>query len=338
MDELATWQAFTAAERHLEELSGIRPELFAVDRHPAYRSTRWALERAAGRPVVAVQHHHAHIASCLADNGTDGPVIGFAFDGTGYGTDGAVWGGEVLVADRTSFSRAAHLGYVALPGGDAGVRNPCRMALSHLRAAELDWEPRIPSVAACPERDVLAVQLDRGLNCVATSSMGRLFDAVASLAGVCHRVSYEAQAAMELEGRSRNWIDHCGPGYRFGPDFDAAPVIRQVVRDVLAGVEPGLVGARFHRAVAAAVCDIAERLRADTGLDRVALSGGVFLNALLLSLCVRQLTERGFHVLRHRQVPPSDAGLALGQLVVAAAQAERAQAERAPAVPADRGE
>jgi hydrogenase maturation protein HypF len=323
MDELATWQAFTAAERHLEDLSGIRPELLAVDRHPAYRSSRWALERSGGRPVVAVQHHHAHIVSCLADNGADGPVIGFAFDGTGYGTDGAVWGGEVLVADRSSFNRAAHLGYVALPGGDAGVRNPCRMALSHLRSAGLDWDPAIPSVAACAERDLLAVQLDRGLNCVATSSMGRLFDAVASLTGVCHRVSYEAQAATELEGRSRAWIERCGTGYVFGPGFDAAPVVRQVVRDVLAGAEPGLVGARFHRAVAEVVCALAEQLRQDTGLNRVALSGGVFLNALLLSLCLRQLTERGFEVLRHRQVPPSDAGLALGQLVIAAAQAER---------------
>jgi hydrogenase maturation protein HypF len=320
LDDLATWQAFTDAERHLEALTGVRPQLLATDRHPGYRSARWAAEHADGRPVLRVQHHHAHIASCLADNGIDGPAIGFAFDGTGYGEDGAVWGGEVLLADYRSFERRAHLAYVPLPGGDAGVRSPCRMALSHLRGAGLAWDSGLPAVAACGERELLAIQLDRGLNCVPTSSMGRLFDAVSSLAGVCHRVGYEAQAAVELEGLSRGWIGRCGPGYRFGEPFDPSPVLAGVVADVLAGTEAGIVGARFHLAVAEVTARLAERVRSDTGQNRVALSGGVFLNALLLSLCVHELTVRGFQVLRHRQVPPSDAGLALGQLVVAAHQ------------------
>ncbi|MGI8667710.1 MAG: carbamoyltransferase HypF [Jatrophihabitans sp.] len=325
MDDLATLSAFTGAEAHLEALTGVRPILLATDRHPAYRSGRWAREHAAGRPVLTVQHHHAHIASCMADNGLAGGsgagadrVIGFAFDGTGYGTDGAVWGGEVLLADYRGFERAAHLAYVPLPGGDAGVRNPCRMALSHLRAAGLDWDARLPAVIACAERGQLAVQLERNLQCLPTSSVGRLFDAIASLAGVCHRVGYEAQAAVELEGLSRDRIDRCGPGYRFGAPFDPAPVLAEVVADVLAGVEAGVIGARFHLALAEVTVRLAEQLRADTGLNRVALSGGVFLNGLLLSLCGRRLSERGFEVLRHRQVPPSDAGLALGQLVVAA--------------------
>ncbi|HTZ45737.1 MAG TPA: carbamoyltransferase HypF [Jatrophihabitans sp.] len=319
LDDLATWQALTGAEAHLEALTGVRPELLATDLHPGYRSARWAAEHAAGRPVHRVQHHHAHLAACLADNGIgDERVIGFAFDGTGYGSDGAVWGGEVLVAGYRGFDRVAHLPYVPLPGGDAGVRNPCRMALSHLRAAGLAWSPELPAVAACAERDRLAVQLDRRLNCLPTSSMGRLFDAVAALAGVCQRSGYEAQAAMELEGLARGRVAGAGPGYRFGDGFDPAPVLAAVVADVLAGADPGLVGARFHLAVAAAVAELAERARTSTGLSRVALSGGVFLNGLLLSLCRHALEARDFEVLRHRQVPPSDAGLALGQVLVAA--------------------
>jgi hydrogenase maturation protein HypF len=269
----------------------------------------------------------------MAEHGLDGSaeVLGFAFDGTGYGTDGAVWGGEVLLADYAGFDRAAHLRYTWLPGGDAGVRNPCRMALSHLHAARMAWDPSLPSVRACSEDEarVLAGQLDHGFGCVLTSSMGRLFDAMSSLAGVCHRVAYEAEAAMRFEGTARSAIDDCGAPYVFDLHaddgarpwrFDAAPVVRAAARDVIRGVPAMVVAARFHRAVAAVVVRVAADLRERHAINTVALSGGVFLNALLTVLCVRGLEDAGFDVLRHRLVPPSDAGLALGQIVIGARQ------------------
>jgi hydrogenase maturation protein HypF len=329
MDDLATLRAFDAAVAHLGAITGTEPELIVTDAHPGYRSAAWARHHAAGRPVHTVQHHHAHIASALAENGHDGHnrVIGMAFDGTGYGADGAVWGGEVLVADYAGYERVAHLRYVPLPGGDAAVHNPYRMALSHLRAAGLPWDPRLPCVAECPpvERSVLARQLDTGLQCTPTSSMGRLFDAMSSLAGVCHRAAYEAEAAMRFEGLARSIRVDETP-YAFdviddgtGPlQADPAAVITAAASDVLSGADPALVGARFHLAVARLIVELAVRLRERTGLHTVALSGGVFLNALLTELTVGRLEDAGLNVLRHRRVPPSDAGLALGQLAVGA--------------------
>ncbi|MFF4650578.1 carbamoyltransferase HypF [Streptomyces sp. NPDC001380] len=331
MDGLAALTAFGAAERHLEALTGVSPGLLAADRHPGYRSARWARERAAGRPLRLVQHHHAHVAACMAENGLDGtrPVVGVAFDGTGHGDDGAVWGGEFLLADYAGFRRFAHLAYVPLPGGDAAVRRPYRMALAHLRAAGLPWAADLPCTAACPEeeRPVLARQLERGTGCVPTSSMGRLFDAVSSLAGVCHRAGYEAQAALELEAAAAAWGGPAGPGYRFalrapGPGrplaADPAPVLAAAVSDLRRGAPAGVVAARFHAAVAGLVRRVCAEARARHGLDTVALSGGVLANALLAADCARGLRRDGFTVLRHRLVPPGDGGLALGQLVVAA--------------------
>ena len=328
MDDLATLAAFEAGERQLKEITGVRPETLAADRHPGYRSGRWAERTAAGRPVRRVQHHHAHIAAVLAENGSDGgsPVIGVAFDGTGYGDDAAVWGGEVLLADYAGFQRFAHLRYVPLPGGDAAVRRPYRMALSHLRAAGLPWSDDLPCTAACPpaERTTLAVQLDRGLNCVPTSSMGRLFDAVSSLIGVCHHARYEAQAAMELEATAVRAGGDTG-GYTFGlpagsPDklaADPAPVLAAAVADLRRGVPAPLIAARFHQAVADLVRRLCAAARERHGLHTVALSGGVFANALLDAACADCLRADGFTVLRHRLVPPGDGGLALGQLMVA---------------------
>lgn len=333
MDDLATLQAFEVATAQLQSITGVRPEVVVADRHPGYRSSGWAARSVRASPATrslrSVQHHHAHIAAAMAENGHDGtePVIGFAFDGTGYGDDGAVWGGEVLIADYDGYQRVSHLRYAWLPGGDAGVRNPCRMALSHLHAAGLGWNPAIPSVAACSaaERMVLARQLETGLRCRETSSMGRLFDAVSSLAGVCHRVAYEAEAAMLFEALAQQAIDGCEHPYRFGLDgddgsleADPRPVIAAVATDVLAGTDQAVIAARFHLAVADLVAAVASILRSRTGLDTVALSGGVFLNVLLSTLCLARLERLGFQVLHHRLVPPSDAGLALGQLVIAA--------------------
>ncbi|GAA1500427.1 carbamoyltransferase HypF [Kitasatospora kazusensis] len=332
MDDLATQQAFERAEAQLESVTGVRPGLLAADRHPGYRSGRWA-ERAAGERVLTrVQHHHAHIASALAEHGLDGTrrVIGVAFDGTGYGDDGAVWGGEILLADYDGYHRFGQLGYVPLPGGDAAVRRPYRMALAHLRAAGLGWPPGLPCTAACPpdELRLLEQQLERGLNCVPTSSMGRLFDAVSSLAGVCQQAGYEAQAAIELEAAALAAGPQDGPGYAFalrpggagGAELvaDPGPVLAAAVADLRDGAGPGQVAARFHIAVAGLVRRSCRLARERYGLDAVALTGGVFANALLSADCAAGLRQDGFTVLRHHRVPPNDGGLALGQLMVAA--------------------
>ncbi|MGY5128984.1 carbamoyltransferase HypF [Streptomyces nigrescens] len=334
MDDLATQLAFERAEAHLETVTGVRPQLLATDRHPGYRSGRWAQSHTDGRPLVRVQHHHAHIAAAMAEHGLrDGrPVIGVAFDGTGYGDDHAVWGGEILLADYDGYRRFGQLAYVPLPGGDTTVRRPYRMALAHLRAAGIDWAEDLPPVVACPpdERPLLARQLERHLNCVPTSSMGRLFDAVSSLAGVCHHAGYEAQAAVALEAAALAAGEDHGPGYAFalragpaGPRAadlvaDPAPVLTAVVGDVRAGTAVPLIAARFHTAVADLVRRGCALARERTGLTTVALTGGVFANTLLAEATARLLREDGFAVLRHRRVPPNDGGLALGQIVVAA--------------------
>jgi hydrogenase maturation protein HypF len=323
MDDLATQSAFGVAVEHLSMLTGVAPRMVATDRHPSYRSRRWALDHFPASDLVEVQHHHAHVASTMAEHGLpDGRrVIGVAFDGTGYGDDGASWGGEFLIADYGGFARAAHVAYVDLPGGDAGVRNPCRMALSHLRRAGVPWDPSVPSVRACDETELglLDRQLATGLRCVPTSSMGRLYDAVASLTGICHRAEYDAQAAMELEAAARPWgtVD----GYRFGTEgdpLDPGPVVAAVVDDVGAGVERGMVAARFQRAVVDLVVATVRRLREETSIATVTLSGGCFLNAYLTAQCSARLGTDGFDVLTHHVVPASDAGIALGQLAVLA--------------------
>ncbi|MDH6432446.1 hydrogenase maturation protein HypF [Streptomyces sp. SAI-144] len=333
MDDVGTQRVFERAVAQLESITGVRPEALVSDRHPGYRSAHWADRNAAHRPVVRVQHHHAHIAAAMAEHGLDGtrPVIGVAFDGTGHGDDGAVWGGEFLLADYDGFTRFGHLAYVPLPGGDAAVRRPYRMALAHLRAAGIDWSDDLVCTTACPpdELHVLERQLERGLNCVPTSSMGRLFDAVSSLAGVCHRAGYEAQAAVELEGAALHAPADDTTAYAFAlhaPEenrdgavrADPAPVLAAIVGDLRAGVEPALVAARFHRGVTGLVHRMCARARERHGLETVALTGGVFANTLLSSACAATLREDGFTVLRHHLVPPNDGGLALGQLMVAA--------------------
>lgn len=320
MDDLATLSAFDSAQQHLQALTAVTPQVLVADAHPLYRSTQWANRNAAHRPVRTVQHHHAHIAAVMAEHGLDdsAQVLGFAFDGTGYGTDGAVWGGEVLLTGYKGFQRLAHLKYVPLAGGDVSVLRPYRMALTHLWAAGIAWDADLAPVAACPpdERKVLARHLETGFGCVPTSSFGRLFDAVSALAGVRQVVAYEAQAAIELEGLSRG--DGGGTGaYVFATHdgvVDPAPVLRAVVADRRAGVADGIIGARFHRAVAEVIVRIAcaERETSST----VALSGGVFQNAMLLTLALTGLQAKGFEVITHQRVPPNDGGIALGQLLV----------------------
>ncbi len=332
MENLETLHAFEAAAAHFEGIFRTTPELIACDLHPGYLSTRWALENPRGIPVVQVQHHHAHIASVMAEGYFraehrligDAPVIGFSFDGTGYGTDGAIWGGEVLVADYRGFERAAHLKYVPLAGGDLAVKRPYRMALAHLHAAGVAWEEDLPCVAACPltERKVLLHQLETGFNTVPTSSMGRLFDAVAALAGIRQTVTYEGQAAIEMEA-----LVAAAEGARYtfelnDSSFDAAPVMRAVVEDVRRGVPAHVIAGKFHHAVAGLMVGISIRLRQQFSINQVALSGGVFQNATLLALSAAQLQANGFEVLFHKLVPPNDGGLALGQVMVGALKVE----------------
>jgi len=308
-------------------LFAFRPELLAHDLHPDYGSTRYAAEHHGVIPLLAVQHHHAHIASGMAEHGLDEPVIGVAFDGTGYGTDGAVWGGEFLTGDYRAFRRAAHLRYVPMPGGEQAIREPWRMAVAHLVDADADadsrfWPDRIPEPAMLAVRQ----QIERRFNAPMTSSMGRLFDAVATLAGGRHRVRFEGQAAMELEALAS---DAPADGlYPFlilpGPSFviDTRPLIVGVAEDVRKGCAAAVIGRRFHSTLVEVVAQVCARLAETSGLTTVVLSGGVFMNALLTAETVARLTRDGFRVYRPQRVPPNDGGLCLGQLAVAAAWQE----------------
>jgi hydrogenase maturation protein HypF len=326
LENYETLQAFEDGVAHLEKLFCVRPEAIAHDLHPDYLATRYALARGEreGLPLVGVQHHHAHIAACMAEHGLPGdrPIIGVAFDGTGYGDDGAIWGGEVLLADYHAYERLYHLDYVPLPGGDAATRAPWRVALAWLDRAGVDWADDLPPVAtASPEqRRVLARQLGAGLNAPPTSSMGRLFDAVAALAGVRQSASYEAQAAIALEAIVDQEERHAYPFPLGEGVLDAVPVVRAVVDDVRAGVAAGRIAARFHHGVAGAVRDACRAVRTARGANVVALSGGVWQNVTLLAEVVTTLRAEGFEVYIHRQVPTNDGGLVLGQAAVARAR------------------
>ena len=310
----------------------LTPRVVAHDLHPDYLATRFARRYAADHevPLIGVQHHHAHIASVMAENGIAAPVIGLALDGTGYGTDGAIWGCEFMVADRGDFERAGHLAYVPLPGGDAAVRHPYRVALSHLHAAgeadPADWGARLFPLVDAGEITLVAQQIEKRVNCIDTSSAGRLFDAVSALLGVCTRATYEAQAAIELEmqiSRLADWQ----VGKQTYPfeleENDGLWIIRlretfaALLDDLEAGVPVPQMSARFHATAARIIIETCKRIAEETGLRVAALSGGVFQNRVLLAATVSGLRESGFNVLIHRQVPANDGGLSLGQAMIA---------------------
>jgi hydrogenase maturation protein HypF len=327
LENLEAQASFEAGIAHLEELFRVQPSLIAHDLHPDYRSTRYALARAlaGGLKTVAVQHHHAHVAACMAENGLGGeqPVIGVAFDGTGYGPDGAIWGGEFLIADYLRYQRAAHLAYVPLPGGDAATRKPARIALAYLMCSGVRLDgaaAALPPLAALStvEQRVIKQQMVAGLNAPPTSSMGRLFDAVAAIAGVRQVVDYEGQAAIELEALADPGEDGAYAFEFAGELILPWPVIESAVNDALASAGPAVISARFHNAVAAMILETCLRLRGQSGLRQAALTGGVFQNVTLLRRTVTLLRQAGFEVLLHRLVPPNDGGLALGQAAVAA--------------------
>ncbi len=323
LESYETLEAFNQAVDHLERMFRLEPEIIAYDLHPDYLATRYALDRVEkeGLEALGVQHHHAHIAACMAERSHPGdvPVIGVALDGTGYGTDRTIWGGEFLVADYQRFRRAYWLRPIPLPGGDAAVRQPWRIALSWLLAAELPWEEDLScvQVASELELDVVRRQIESRTNAPLTSSMGRLFDAVASLSGVRQIVNYEAQAAMELEAI----VDHSEHGaYPIevgdGP-IDPRPALQDLLLDLKSGVDPSIISARFHNGVARMILATCESIQRQEGIDTIALSGGVWQNMTLLRKTVPALETSGFTVYVHRMVPTNDGGLALGQAVVA---------------------
>jgi hydrogenase maturation protein HypF len=326
LQNLETLTSFRDGIAHFEELFAVTPEVVAHDLHPDYLSTGYALGRE-GVELVGVQHHHAHLAACLAEHGEAGPAVGAIFDGTGLGTDGTIWGGELLVGDLATFERAGHLRAVRLPGGDQAVREPWRMACAWLGEA-LGAEPPLPASLAGavePSRwEAIARMARSGFAAPVTTSMGRLFDAVAALAGVRARVSYEGQAAAELEGAAaRAAADAPYPlPVEDGPPvvLDARPTVLAVARDVDAGASPAAVAARFHAAVARATARACAVVAERHGLSTVVLSGGVFQNRLLLDAAVEALESGGLRVLVPERLPPNDGGISYGQAAVAAAR------------------
>ena len=327
LENVATDDFFQLTIRHMKRILELEPEIIAHDMHPDYLSTRWALEQT-GVEKVPVQHHHAHIASAMAENKINGPVIGLAFDGTGYGSDHAIWGGEILVADEKSFSRAAHFDYVPMPGGAAAIRQPWRMAVSYLQNAfgERLSDLALPLFKAVGHDRLgfILQMIGKGVNSPLTSSLGRLFDGVAAIAGLRNEVAYEGQAAMELEMSAG---DAAVKPYDYEwLEADAIkiltePIIRGVADDVISGETIPVISARFHLTLIRLFADLCGKVRKESGLERVVLSGGVFQNSILLKGLRHALEEKSFTVYTHSLVPANDGGICLGQAVIAAARA-----------------
>jgi hydrogenase maturation protein HypF len=331
MENLETLEHFDASIALYQHLFRVEPEIIAHDLHPDYFATKYAQSQIAGtQRLIPIQHHQAHIAACLADNDWQpdaGEVIGVAWDGTGYGLDGHIWGGEFFVGDYGGFRRVAHLEYLPMPGGDTATRNPWRLALGYLYALTGEL-PALPGIGD-QEKQIVRQQVDRRLNTPLTSAAGRLFDAVAALAGIRQQVTYEAQAAIELEMLATEWVSSAPrsverPAYPFDLEpNDRGTVIRlqrllqAIQADLEARTGPAEIGWRFHWTMAEMIVSMCRQISGETGLHTVALSGGCFQNRLLLALTVPRLTEAGFHVLFHHQVPCNDGGISLGQAALA---------------------
>lgn len=323
LENLETMEFFEETLGHLRRFFRVNPVAAAHDLHPNYLGTRFALERS-GLPAIGVQHHHAHIAACMADNGIDGRVLGVSLDGTGYGTDGKIWGGEFLVCDFSGFERLGHLRYIPLAGGDRAIRQPWRGALAYLRDAFGDsaLSLDLPMLRAVDAKHIRAVDsmIVSGIQTIDTSSCGRLFDAVSAILGIRYETSYEGQAAIELEMAA----GEADGSYPFAIadsapfQVDLRPAIAEMVRQFIGGESAAVISARFHRTVADLIVDCCERMRVAARLTRVCLSGGTFQNLRLLSLAATALRVHGFEVFVHRRVPPNDGGLALGQALIAA--------------------
>ena len=322
LENLETLLSFEKGIEHFKNLFSIEPKAVAYDLHPEYLSTKFALSLD-GIAKVGVQHHHAHVVSAMAENGLDGEVIGVALDGTGFGSDGTIWGGEFLRADLREFTRVGHLKQVPMPGGSMAIKEPWRMAFAYLLdafgdpAMELDWVRRRD-----PHKcGVLKRMIETRVNSPLTSSMGRLFDAVSSLLSIRDRVNYEGQAAVELEMTADPEVKD---PYPFRMDETVRPmivdprgIVKGIVQDLISGCSPSYISGKFHRTVARLVVEMCRTIRLESRLDRVVLSGGVFQNTLLLELVFCGLEEAGFEVYTHHLVPTNDGGISLGQAVIA---------------------
>jgi hydrogenase maturation protein HypF len=326
LENLESYNFFGEALQHLQRVLEVHPKVIAYDLHPDYFSTKWALDQQ-GVQLIGVQHHHAHIASCMAENHLDGKVIGIALDGTGYGTDGAVWGGEALLADYSDFERAAHFEYVPLPGGAAAIHEPWRVALSYLvkhyvkdlGSLDLPFLQRIDE----RRRNVIQQMIDRQVHSPRSSSCGRLFDAVAALVGIRSTGNYEAQAAIELEMAAYDSTDSGAYPFDLIPDgsfwqIGTLSLFQSMLRDLRRQVPVPDISRRFHTGLAALFVGLAEKIREQSSLNRVCLSGGCFNNVLLLQLMLDGLRANSFEVYFHSEVPTGDGGLSLGQALVAA--------------------
>ncbi len=320
MENAEVYESFEQGVEHLSRLFRVKPEVIAHDMHPGYFTTKYA-EGKTDIPRIAVQHHHAHIAACMADNNlSDRKVIGLSFDGTGYGTDGMIWGGEVLLASYADFERVAHLEYLPLPGGDAATRHPWRIAVGYAEALGLDIEGLPFMDCLDPQAvEVLRKQVQKKLNSPETSSLGRLFDAVACLTGLRNEVTYEAQAAIELEVLSKSSLKAASP-YPFeidGKTIRLGGLLKHVIEDVRKKKSAGFIGARFHQTLCALALEVSKQMHKKYGVNEVALSGGVWQNQVLLDLARTALIQNNFIVYTHQQTPANDGGLALGQTAVA---------------------
>jgi hydrogenase maturation protein HypF len=323
LENYETLISFEDSIVHFENLFRFKPEALAYDLHPNYMATRYALARSSqeGIPAIGIQHHHAHAAACMVENGLDGssPVIGVSFDGTGYGDDGAIWGGEFLLCNYHGYERLCHLSYIPLPGGDKAVREPWRLALAWLDRMGIEAEkyPALINSISTPEIRIVQQQLQREINSPLTSSMGRLFDAAAALCGVRAKVNYEAQAAIEFEAL----VDpEESAAYSFELEqgkIDPVPVFRALLKDYLAQVQVGKIAARFHNGLAQMIVEVCKEIQSDQGVTDVVLSGGVWQNMVLVDKTVNLLRDAGLSVYVHREVPANDGGLALGQAVIA---------------------
>ena len=325
--DLETLEAFQAFEKVIADflrLYEVRPSAIAHDLHPDYLSTLWARSNQ-DMTLIPVQHHHAHLASCLAENQVEGEALGVTWDGTGYGSDGTVWGGEFLLGDASDFRRVAHLRPFRLPGGEGAIKEPRRTALAILwelyREEALAMEDLPPVASFTPsERSLLAKMLERGLNSPVTTSAGRLFDAVSALVGLHQKVSFEGQAAMALEFAADPSCEELYP-----VDFeekggviilDWRPLVEALIEDLRRGTKASVISARFHNSLVESIVQVALRVKA----RRIALSGGCFQNRILTEKTALRLEREGFQVLLHSQVPPNDGGISLGQVVVAASR------------------
>ena len=327
LKNLESYQFLQLTVKHLKRILDIEPELIAYDLHPDYLSTQYALEQT-NIPKVGVQHHHAHIVSCMTEHSLEGPVIGISFDGTGYGTDGKIWGGEILLVEGANFSRLAHFEYTPMPGGDAAIKEPWRMALSYLHQAYgdefLNFDLPFIKTVGRKKIELILQMIKKNINCPETSSLGRLFDGISAMLGICCRATYEGQPAIMLE----QWAieNKSLTTYRFNWQKEnglykiiSATIIKDLVNDLIQRTPPEEISYKFHITLIQLLKELCITLQKESGINRVVLSGGVFQNITLLTGLQNALKNERFFVYSHEKVPTNDGGISLGQAAIAEA-------------------